>query len=464
VPRGRRRFRLPAEAADKDPITPMPSQPILETRAPATLALFASTLSLLGLAFLTGGGSQDRGWGDAATQLLAWPVLLLAVWRLTAPEAPRNRAWLLALAAVLPLGIVVQWLAGLTLTPWGTERALWAVLPAVAAFTAALALPRRELGILAWTFVALAGASLVLGYLQLGAPQDSPLNPFPEWPPALNGLFANPNHQATSIAVALVLVLAWLLHRDENEDRDGRWWAKRVALAGLALFLLVGLPLTGSRAAVLIAAAALLAVPLANGWLGRRRRRGSRLGLAAAIAGGAVAIALLMAASAWLRVDRDGESRSAVYAATARMAGEAMPVGTGVGSFVPWFEAHAPDALVSGTYFNHAHNEYLQWWLEGGIAGLAWIALLAAFMVWARPGPGPGRRPDWLVVGSWLGLMVMLAHSAVDYPLRTPALMTVAALLAGTAASLRCARDAHRNRGDDATIEAGNSRPAASMH
>ncbi|WP_162433904.1 O-antigen ligase family protein [Pseudoxanthomonas koreensis] len=426
--------------------------------------LFPLVLLLLAMALLTGGGSQDRGWGDAATQLLAWPVLLLAAWQLTDADAPRNRPWLLALAAVLPLGIALQWLVGLTLTPWATERALWAVLPAVAAFTAALALPRRDLATLAWPFAGMAGASLLLGYLQLGAPQDSPLNPFPEWPPALNGLFANPNHQATSIAVALVLILAWLLHRDDDDNRDGRWWAKRVALAGLALFLLVGLPLTGSRAAVLIAAAALLAVPLANGWLGRRRRRGSRLGLAAAIAGGVFAMALLLAASAWLRVDRESESRSAVYAATARMAGEAMPAGTGIGSFVPWVEAHAPDALVSGTYFNHAHNEYLQWWLEGGIAGLAWIALLVAFVAWTRPRPGRGRRPHWLAVGSWLGLVVMLAHSAVDYPLRTPALMTVAALLAGTAAALRSPREGRRRHDDGATIQAGNSRPAASMH
>ncbi|UWX04055.1 O-antigen ligase family protein [Pseudoxanthomonas sp. NC8] len=67
---------------------------------------------------------------------------------------------------------------------------------------------------------------------------------------------------------------------------------------------------------------------------------------------------------------REKESRSAVYAATSRMASEAMPTGTGVGSFVRWFEAHAPDSLVRWTYFNHAHNEYLQWWLEGGVLGL----------------------------------------------------------------------------------------------
>ena len=173
---------------------------------------------------LSGGGSQDRGWGDALVQLLAWPVLSLAAWQLTATDATSGRSGrvLLALAVLLPLGLWVQAASGWSLAPWASERAAWAVLPAVAAFCAGLALPRPRQGVLAWVIVGLAAASLLLGYLQLGAPQDSLLNPFPQWAPALNGLFANPNHQATSLAVALVLCLAWLLH-DDGRERDGRW-------------------------------------------------------------------------------------------------------------------------------------------------------------------------------------------------------------------------------------------------
>ena len=443
----------------------------------STRLLTVLTATLLVLAVVTGGDSQDRGWGDALTQLLAWPVLLLAVWRLAsdtggqvagsrpavgstsadAPTAvvpnavvptvsrhrprdhdpatappPRSalRLFALALAAAVPLALALQWLTGLSLAPWASERALWAVLPALAAFLAALALPPRELQRLAWLVVGLASASLVLGYLQLGAPQDSPLNPFPQWAPALNGLYANPNHQATSIAVALVLVLAWLLH-DDGRERDGRWWATRVAVAGLGLFLLVGLPLTGSRGALLVALAGLLAVPLANGWLGRRWRRHRRLALVASVGGAVAAAVLLLAAHGWLKVDRQDESRSAVFAATASMAREASPGGIGVGGFVPWCEAHAPAALVQGEYFNHAHSEYPQWWLESGVAGLAWIAALVVLVMGSRPRPGRGLHPEWLHVGAWIGMVVVLAHSAVDYPLRTPALMTLTALLAG---------------------------------
>lgn len=426
--------------------------------------LFILTALLLILAVLTGGGSQDRGWGDAVTQLLAWAVLLPAAWQLLSSGGPPARRWLVALAAAVPLVLSLQWLTGLSLAPWASERALWSVLPAVAVFLATLVLPPRDLQRLAWLFVGLASASLVLGYLQLGAPQDSPLNPFPEWPPALNGLYANPNHQATSIAIALVIVISWLIH-DDPAHRDGRWWATRIAVGGLGLFLLAGLPLTGSRGAVMAAVAGLMAVPVANGWLGRRWRRHRRVALLASVGGAVAAALLLLAAHGWLKVDRQDESRSAVFAATAQMAREASPGGIGTGSFVPWFEAHAPDALVQGEYFNHAHSEYPQWWLESGLAGLAWIAALLLLVIWSRPRPGRGRRPDWLHVGAWVGVLVVLAHSAVDYPLRTPALMTATALLAGIASAHAMTRPA-RHPGqdgrawDDATIPC-TERPTA---
>ncbi len=424
---------------------------------PRPQRLFAGlVLVLLVLAFLTGGGSMDHGWGDVATQLLAWPVLLLAVARLACDGTPAQRRAGIA-AALLPAGIAAQWIAGATFAPWATERALWALLPAVALYLAAIVLPRRNLPRLAWAVIVLAVASLALGFLQLGAPRDSLLNPFPALRPALGGVFANPNHQATALAIALVLLLAWGFGDAPVAARDRRWWASRVAAAGLGLFLLAGLPLTGSRAAVLIAAGALLAVPLCNGWLGRRLRHRTqrRFGLAAGIAGGLLAALLLVAASNWVRFDQQHESRTELFAATARLAAEAMPWGIGAGGFVPWFEAHAPASLLQWEYVNHAHNEYLQWWLEGGITGLAWIALLVVGMGWTRPRPGRDRRPGWLATGSWLAVAVVLAHSLVDYPLRTPALMSVTALLAGIAVSFTLAAAPQERREIGATMPDG---------
>jgi len=412
--------------------------------------LFALTILLLVMAGLTGGGSRDRGWGDALTQLLAWPVLLLAVWQMTAtPAGSRVPRVPVVVATVVPILIASQWILGFTSTPWATERALWAIMPGVAIFLAALALPRARQVRLAAVCIGLAVLSLVLGYLQLGAPQDSLLNPFPEFRPALNGLFANPNHQGTLIAIALVLVLSWIFGLPgRRSDKEGTSRGTAFQVLGIALFcfLLVGLPLTASRAAVIIASAALVAVPVCNGWLTRRLRAPGqrRVGVVAAMAAGILGAVLLAVTANWVKVDVNEESRIAVAKETARQAFDASPSGTGIGSFVPWFEANAPGHLIQGEYFNHAHNEYVQWWLEAGVAGLIWFALLLVGAWWTRPRGSIQGRPDWLWVGSWMAVVVVLCHSAADYPLRTPALMTVAAALAGVAVSATTRRVVER--------------------
>src|SRR5690606_30122722 len=93
----------------------------------------------------------------------------------------------------------------------------------------------------------------------------------------------------------------------------------------------------------------------------------------------------------------------------------------------------ASPAFQQADRVNHAHDEYLQWWLEGGIAALA--VMLAALAVLAWTGwtllRDVRRRP--LPAACWLALAVLLLHSVVDYPLRTLSVMTAGALLAGIA-------------------------------
>jgi len=69
---------------------------------------------------------------------------------------------------------------------------------------------------------------------------------------------------------------------------------------------------------------------------------------------------------------------------------------------------------------NEAHDDWLQWATEGGIP---FALLLAALTLWlARPG----------IESVWgLGLLIVMAHSAVDYLLREPALGFVWFALAG---------------------------------
>lgn len=412
------------------------------------------------LVFVTGGSSQAHGWTDVAAQLLALPLLGWGLWRLADQPASRVRSWgLAAMAAVallpwlqllpLPAG---WWLAAparaalaqdlatagvpafahtWSLTPAATLRSALSLLPALALFAWVLGSDVRTQRRLLVLCVALPIASLVLGFLQLGAPQDSLLNPYPQWAPAMGGTFANPNHQGTAMLVGLGVCLAFAVGNLGATDpatgkRRNPWPA---IIAGATLLL--GLPLTNSRAAVVIGVLMLVAAPLGMAASSLRRSGHGRTSVLSLVLSAALAAIGLSAAMGWMRVDEIEEVRWLVRQATFALGVLHMPWGSGIGSFVPVFQHAFPEALLMPTYINAAHNDYAQVWLEGGALGvlvaLVCLAVLANAMIAYMRAPGRNRSLLW---SGLLGIFAVLAHAGADYALRTPALMSVAALLA----------------------------------
>src|SRR5690606_36433480 len=119
--------------------------------------------------------------------------------------APAREALGQDLAKAAVPGVATTW----SLTPNATLRSALSLLPAVALFVATMSVDKTTQRRLLVLCVALPVASLVPGFLQLGAPQDSLLNPHPEWAPAMNGTFANPNHQGTAMLVGHGICLAF---------------------------------------------------------------------------------------------------------------------------------------------------------------------------------------------------------------------------------------------------------------
>lgn len=413
------------------------------------------------LVFVTGGSSQAHGWTDVVAQLLALPVLGVGLWRLAVQPASRVRTLgLAAMAAVallpwlqlLPLpqswwlwaparqslandlatagvqGVATTW----SLTPAATLRSALSLLPALAMFAWVLgsdSTTQRRLLILC---VALPVASLVLGFLQLGAPQDSLLNPYPEWAPSMGGTFANPNHQGTAMLIGLGVCLAFAVGaigaRDPATGKARNPWPAIIAGATL----LLGLPLTNSRAAVVIGVLMLVAAPLGMAASALRRSgRGRVAALALVISAGLAAIGL-SAAMGWMRVDEVEEIRWIIRQATIALAAAHLPWGSGVGSFVPVFQQASPDVLLMPYYINAAHNDYAQVWLETGLIGLSIATLCGLVLMLSVISDLRTHRGDRrLLWAGLLGVFALLAHAGADYALRTPALMTVAALLCG---------------------------------
>jgi O-antigen ligase len=107
------------------------------------------------------------------------------------------------------------------------------------------------------------------------------------------------------------------------------------------------------------------------------------------------------------------------------------PLGTGMGSFEIVYRLHEPAELLSPQYMNHAHNDWLELILTGGLPAAALMGF--AIVAWGtkvlrneRAGDAdlfaPLRRAGAAI------LLILSLASISDYPLRTPFLLTLFAI------------------------------------
>lgn len=425
---------------------------------------FIVSAGLLGLALLLGGGSAISPLQRMVVEIAG--VVTLGWFFARGWHAPRGRAITAALAiiAALVVLVIVQiiplppaiWRAlpgrtivasvldvvgapdtwrPLSLDPAATREAGYFLIAPIAMFVATLHLDRdAQLKLVLMVTVA-AIISAVLVMIQAQGAMNLTLYDAPHATKG-KGIFANKNHNAAFLVMAIPLVAmlgrsrAWLRQPLMQRAVTG------IVIALLAVAVLGCL----SRAGIALLPIALVAcVPLLGGWaLVRRHWK---------IAAGAVVVlviaAILIAQSSIVRetLDRFGASQEGRYVfwpdvlAAIR---QFMPWGSGLGTFVPVFRIQESLEAVHQTYTNHAHADVLEIALEAGIPGLA---ILLAFLVWfgmvawtrvrSRSGT-PDLRP---MLAASVGIALLLAASIVDYPLRTLLLACVFAMLAAIIAS-----------------------------
>ena len=122
-----------------------------------------------------------------------------------------------------------------------------------------------------------------------------------------------------------------------------------------------------------------------------------------------------------------------------REASRHLPFGSGVGSFDRVYRAIEPLRFVTPKFFNHAHNDLLELWLETGWMGVAALMTVAAWFLragvraWSAAGSSAERAAS-------VGVLALAAMSWVDYPLRTEAAATLFGFLLAASAPAREAR------------------------
>ena len=329
-------------------------------------------LLLILAALLLGGSSAGGVWANFVLQVLALGAVAVTLLAKTTVSPPRGLTWLaIGIPALLVLQLVplppALWsvlpgraeiaagfdLAGLA-RPWlplsldqdGTLSALTAMIPPLAMLLVAAQASTRGRKLALWGVLALALASVLLGLLQLLPGFGYRLQPYELTNHGMaTGLFANRNHHATLLLMALPCA-ALLLTRPVA-----------LALAGLAVS--GGVLLIGSDAGVLL----LLPVLAASALFVRPVWRPGRVGK---IALGVAALAMV-ALGGWQLGRRTQEPlpggaeqhRPVIIATTLKAAKDYFPVGSGAGTFQRIYPRYEDPAKITPEYRNHAPHENL---------------------------------------------------------------------------------------------------------
>lgn len=316
----------------------------------------------------------------------------------------------------------------LSLDPEATRRAWLTLLPGAAMFLLALRLPFAARLRLLWLVPVFAIFGICLGALQLASGNGAGVTPYPSAHSGnAIGLFTNRNHQATFLLVSIVVAAAAgaAFARKSPDPRRAKW----LLLAVIAL-LALGVIVTTSRMGALLLPLALLAAAL----LVFRRQIGWRSG---AIGAGAVLLVVAIASQSAViertfgRFSRVDDARFLYWQDTLWALKHYLPAGSGFGTFVPIYQSAELLSNVGPNYVNHAHNDYLELALEGGVPALVLLALFLIFLVLAAWRLSSRRVPTGerlIGLGSLAGIAIVLLHAIVDYPIRTAAISTLFAL------------------------------------
>lgn len=313
-------------------------------------------------------------------------------------------------------------------TPYTSIATLFMAIPAIATLFATdrLRPSPRAISVAVITGIVLA---VMLGVVQVGGGTTSWAYLYPITNPGAVGFFANRNHMATLLVAGIPLATA--LFASTRPDRGSELGKKGVA-AALFLVIALGIVLNSSMAAyglvipVALASAAL--IPAGMTW-----RRLALPAAAIALVGGIALLATkpIAIVAADSSAGKSITGRIDIWKTTSDAIYQTFPFGTGLGSFEQIYRQHEMPANVTRIFVNHAHNDYLEIVLELGLAGAILILLFLGWWVattiriWKSPLSTPFARAATVATAA------VLAHSIVDFPLRTAAISAIFAACLG---------------------------------
>ena len=329
----------------------------------------------------------------------------------------------------------VQRLA-LSVDPYGTKRAMLALVPCLTIAASVSLLSRRALLQVLGFVAVFAVFQALIGLFQLGFRGASLLVIDYAGHSWASGTFVNKNHYATLLAMALPLLIfrsagqfSFFTQRHDTSAFSNMCWGAASAFVAAALVASL------SRAGVL--AGGVVALTAAGLCLLQRRTFSMRAYIAVA---SALLLAFSLAAmtglgqlvkSAMAGGVGDGLfGRTVMNQHTWSGISTFFPVGAGLGSYAIAFQRFQTPSLLG--FVEYAHNDYLQLLFELGALGvivlllLVLAAVLSGRTLWRTRVISDRLSP---ALACYLGAFAFAIHAWFDFPAHIPSIAILATLL-----------------------------------
>lgn len=413
-----------------------------------------------------------------ALELMSLPLLSYLLWRPAfLKHLPKSFLFALALLVLFPLlqrvplpAALWQLLPGrevydaaladfdtgasslrtISLVPSATEAAWLAMLPPLAVLLVTIGLREEALKRVVYVFLGMAAFQAVLALIQFGGGAQTAFRMNPGDIGEAVGTYVNRNHLAGLLEMALPITLGMIASRigrgGGSTRYAGRNWLKRVGqflsrlprpnqtmlFSALFLMVMLGLIFSRSRSGIMMG---MIGIFLSALLFGRHigGARSNSLATLFAVIGLMLAIEIGLAPvmDRFSMEDALADARWSIYSTSMTGLWQFFPFGSGLGTFPEVYWRFQPDTIAQ--FVNHAHNDYIEFVLEGGLA--AALVIVMFVVLYARRWPSLLRGESWstlsfMQVGAGISLLLMALHSLTDFNLHIPANAIYFALLA----------------------------------
>ncbi len=333
--------------------------------------------------------------------------LVGAIWALTARQI--ELPWQTVLVALIAAWGPMQLILRITRVPWPTaQRSVEWAMGAVCFVLGSQILRRRQsrdafLNLMLWAMTFLAVAAMLQMYVTPG--RAFGIIPVVD---SVVGTLYYKNWFAAMMELAAPIAL-WQVYEG------------KVAVGGLCYAAMFAATISSASrmGVILVLCEFLLALLLMV--VGRRMPMKSAValvGILALLVAAAAGVAGTENISDRLREPNSYALRGSLLSSTLRMIPSHPWLGSGIGTWPSEYPGFA--TYDQGVFVNAAHNDWAQWMSEGGVPFLLMIGTL---VVWLAK---PSLQSIW-----GLGVLSMMIHAYVDYPLQDPSLEFLWVALAG---------------------------------